>query len=295
MKRILLILFTVLLCAQPAVPAAARAGDSADESAEEAIAQAALDYMDGAHAGEAARMERAVHPELNKVTVRGMPTGRDILRKAGATRLIELIRANAAPLPEEERNIELEIFAVREGIAAVKITSSMFYDYLQIADIDGQWKIVNVLWKVNPEWLKKTNPEILEGKQPPDEEADRKAIEAVALDYLEGYFTGDAARMARGVHPELTKVWPRTDPKTGRPYLDKIGASYLIEATGTGSGKMEEDKRDIRISILDYGGEIAFVEALSAVFYDYLQVAKVNGEWRIINVLWTLNPDRPKR
>jgi hypothetical protein len=271
------------------------AGAEIDEATKKAVTQAAMDYMDGAHAGDAARMERAIHPEITKVTVMRMPTGRDILRKTGSTRLIEVIRANAAPLPEDERNIGLDIFVVREGLAAVKITSAMFYDYLLLADVGGEWKIINVLWKSQTAWLEKTRPQALEGKEPADETADRKGIEAAALDYLEGYFTGDGERLARGVHPELTKVWPRTMQQTGRPWLEKIGAGFLIEAAAMGSGKMEPDQRKIDITILDYAEDIALVEALSAVFYDYLQVAKIDGEWRIINVLWTLNPDRPKR
>ena len=35
-----------------------------DVSVKQAVTQAALDYIDGAHASDAARMERAVHPEL---------------------------------------------------------------------------------------------------------------------------------------------------------------------------------------------------------------------------------------
>jgi hypothetical protein len=265
-----------------------------DEAKKNAITQTALDYMDGAHASDAARMERAIHPELTKVTVVRMPTSRDIIRKTGYTRLIEAVRAEAAPLPEDERDIKLEIYAVREGIAAVKVTSSMFYDYLLLAEIDGQWKIINVLWKMSPEWMEKKRAESAEVTPPFDAEAEKDGIEAAALDYLEGYYTGDADRMARGVHPELTKVWPKVVPQTGRPYLEKIGASYLIEATRTGSGKLDEDRRKIEMTILDTGENIALVEALSAMFYDYLQLAKVDGEWKIINVLWVMNPDAMK-
>jgi hypothetical protein len=28
-------------------------------------------------------------------------------------------------------------------------------------------------------------------------------------------------------------------------------------------------------------------------FHDLLQLAKIEGEWRIVNVLWVMNPDRP--
>jgi len=290
MKRIPLVLLALLVSIHLAVPA----GAEADKNTKKAIEQAALDYMDGAHSGDAVRIEKAIHPELTKVSVRKMKTGHDALRKTGYTALIEMVRANVAPVPKEERDIKIEIFTVREGLAGVKVTSSMFYDYILLAGVGGEWKLINVLWKMNPEWTKKNRPGSLEGKPPFDAAAEKKAIEAAALDYLEGYYTGDAERMARGIHTELTKVWPKPVQKTGRVMLQKIGASYLTEITRAKSGILDEDKRKIEMTILDYDDEIAMVELLSAMFFDYLQLAKIDGEWKIINVLWTMNPDAPK-
>ena len=45
-----------------------------------------------------------------------------------------------------------------------------------------------------------------------DEEA---AIKKPALDYIEGWYEGDAARMESALHPELAKRMIFTDPKTG--------------------------------------------------------------------------------
>jgi len=126
------------------------------------------------------------------------------------------------------------------------------------------------------------------------DEATIKAVTATALDYMDGAHSGDAARVEKAIHPELTKVWPRPVQQTGRTMLQKIGASYLIEMTGTGSGKLDEGKRNISMTVFDYGDDIAMVEALSAMFHDYIQLAKINGEWKIVNVLWVMNPDAPK-
>jgi hypothetical protein len=40
---------------------------------------------------------------------------------------------------------------------------------------------------------------------------------------------------------------------------------------------------------------MATVKVYSAMYIDYLQVGKINGEWKIINVLWVPNPDAPGR
>jgi hypothetical protein len=36
-------------------------------------------------------------------------------------------------------------------MAAVKVTSAKYIDHLQIARVNGEWKIINVLWVPNPE------------------------------------------------------------------------------------------------------------------------------------------------
>lgn len=289
MKRTVFVFIAALFCVSLAIPAGAEIADTTRT----ALTQVAMDYMDGALDGDAVRVEKAIHPELTKIAVGSMPDGKNVLRKSGYSMLIELVRANAVHVPEDLREIEVKIFSVREGIASVMVTSSVFYDYLHIAQINGEWKLVNALWKMHPEWVKRNKPETLEGKEPVDPEAEKKAIEAAAMDYLEGYFSGDADRMAKGVHPELMKVSPRMIEGTGKQCLGKIGAGYLIEATRTGSGKLDEDKRNIELTILDFVDDIATVEVLSAMFFDYLQIVKINGEWKIINVLWVMNPLAP--
>src|SRR6516225_3501981 len=44
--------------------------------------------------------------------------------------------------------------------------------------------------------------------------SDNAAITKTALDYIEGWYTGDAVRMERALHPELAKRMISTDPKT---------------------------------------------------------------------------------
>ena len=67
----------------------------------------------------------------------------------------------------------------------------------------------------------------------------------------------------------------------------------LIEGTRAKMGLLPEEKRNIAVTILDVMEEIAMVKVLSAVYYDYLQLAKIGGKWKIINVVWVMNPKAP--
>jgi hypothetical protein len=120
---------------------------------------------------------------------------------------------------------------------------------------------------------------------------DNEAITKTALDYIEGWYTGDAARMERALHPELAKRMISTDPKTGRSQFNHMGAMALVQHTRDGGGKKTPQDRQLKeVTILDRYNNAAVVKIVASEWIDYLEVAKFNGKWKIINVLWELKP-----
>ena len=120
---------------------------------------------------------------------------------------------------------------------------------------------------------------------------DRAAIKQAAMDYIEGWYEGNAERMERSLHPELAKRIVRTDPKTGRSRLDQMSAMALVQGTRTGYGKKTPtDKQQKEVTILDVYENAASVKIVATDWIDYLHVAKFNGRWVIVNVLWELKP-----
>jgi len=67
--------------------------------------------------------------------------------------------------------------------------------------------------------------------------SDTTGIRGAALDYAEGWYTGDGDRMARAVHPELVKRILVTDTATGRAFVQTMGASALVNGARHGYGK----------------------------------------------------------
>jgi hypothetical protein len=120
--------------------------------------------------------------------------------------------------------------------------------------------------------------------------ADSTAIRATALDYIEGWYAGDAARMERALHPELAKRIVRTGPD-GSSSLSNMTAEQLVEATKGGYGKQTPDNEQQKdITTLDIFGNAAAVKIVARDWIDYLQIGKFDGRWVIINVLWELKP-----
>lgn len=132
--------------------------------------------------------------------------------------------------------------------------------------------------------------------RPPATEADREAIKAAALDYAEGCYEGNAARMERALHPELAKRIVSNDAQTSRSTLDQMGASVLINVVARGCAKdtpKEQQQKDV--TILDVYGGAATVKLVMRGWIDYLHIAKFNGRWVIVNVLWETKPQPPRQ
>ncbi len=50
--------------------------------------------------------------------------------------------------------------------------------------------------------------------------SDDASVRQTALNYIEGFYSGDAARMEKAIHPDLNKATPRDLPQTGRTTLN---------------------------------------------------------------------------
>ncbi len=131
---------------------------------------------------------------------------------------------------------------------------------------------------------------------PPQTAEDRAGIEAAALDYGDGWYEGDARRMRRALHPELAKRVVLTRPGSGRSRLGQMGAMTLVEYTRAGGGtNAPVEKRPAEVTILDVFEQAAVVRVDGPEWVDYLHMARWNGRWVIVNVLWEPRPEHRDR
>ncbi|HEX2188471.1 MAG TPA: nuclear transport factor 2 family protein [Longimicrobiaceae bacterium] len=131
----------------------------------------------------------------------------------------------------------------------------------------------------------------LPGAAPAQSAADSAAIRRAALDYFEAWYAGDGAQMARAVHPQLAKRIVRPDPRTGRSAVHEMSADQLVSGAHGGAGldtPPEKQRKDVRI--LDVYENTASVRADADGWIDYMHLARVDGQWRILNVLWEMRP-----
>lgn len=124
--------------------------------------------------------------------------------------------------------------------------------------------------------------------------ADSAGIRAAALDYIEGWYEGNAERMERAVHPELAKRIVMT--KAGESMLRSMTAEELVGATRAAYGKQTPpEQRRSEVRILDIYENAASVRVDAHDWIDYLHIARWNDGWVIVNVLWELTPEAKQR
>lgn len=244
-----------------------------------AIIETVKNYVEGGYAADADRMQKALWPELYKAIPYNIPKSSVFTLYTNTySQLIENVRVLKPDMADTKIKIEVE--AINQEMASVKATSKLFNEFMHVLKLNGEWKIINVLWTDGEDSPRRNKSLIF------DAEKEKPAIEKTALDYIDGFFEGNKERMTEAVHPEINKVAFRVLPKSGRGFISKMGSSMLIGYTEVKAGLTPPEKRNIKVKILNVMDGMASVEIESATLWDYVQMAKMGDKWKIISVLW---------
>ncbi|MFN3583458.1 nuclear transport factor 2 family protein [Phenylobacterium sp.] len=112
-----------------------------------------------------------------------------------------------------------------------------------------------------------------------------KAVEAVAYDYVDGQLEGDAARVARSLHPDLAKraVRPNPDEMLG---LRRMTKEELVDLTKQGVLKTPKDQWSRSVKVLDIAGDVAVARVETPWFTDFFHLGRFGDRWVIVNAMW---------
>ncbi len=118
-----------------------------------------------------------------------------------------------------------------------------------------------------------------------------KAIEATAYDYVDGQLEGDAARVARALHPDLAKRAVRPSPdKDELLALRRMSKDELVELTRQGVLKTPKEQWDRSVRVLDVTGNVAVARVETPWFVDYFHMGRFGDRWVIVNAMWQPKP-----
>ena len=117
---------------------------------------------------------------------------------------------------------------------------------------------------------------------------DRAEVERAVLDYVEGVYEVKPELIARSVHPELKKFGfarrsadqeYRVIPMTYEQ-LHKLAGEYYKEQGGAPADAPK------KVEILDVLDQTASAKLTASWGVDYFHLAKYDGKWKIVHVLW---------
>jgi hypothetical protein len=121
---------------------------------------------------------------------------------------------------------------------------------------------------------------------------DHEAVERVAMDYLEGFYEGDESKLRRGIHPSVTKFGFFTSRGSSEYQSEPMSFQEMIDYANQvkASGNHPPETAPMGIEILDVMDQTASAKVTAWWGMDYLHLAKYDGQWQIVHVLWQTAP-----
>ena len=117
--------------------------------------------------------------------------------------------------------------------------------------------------------------------------AEDAAVRTTLTYYMRGHATGNPDTMARAFYTDAELRFIRNGQ-----YFRRSLAEYLASFSGKPAG--DESKRQRRITFVDVVGTAAFakieLDYPSALLTDYMQLLKINGEWKIVHKTFHSEP-----
>ena len=124
------------------------------------------------------------------------------------------------------------------------------------------------------------------------EKADKEGVKMAALDYVEGLYLVEPERIERSVSKELAKIgyWKRDATSEYRESPMTYDQLYALAGEWNKNGRVDPKTAPKKIEILDIMDQTAVVKLSADWGIDYLNMAKKEGRWTIVNILWQSYP-----
>jgi hypothetical protein len=109
-----------------------------------------------------------------------------------------------------------------------------------------------------------------------------------AIDYyFQGHATGNGDYFKKAFHPQAKLFWIREGQ-----FSERTSAEYIAGASGKPAP--DEDRRKRTIASIDITGNAAIAKVVldypDARFTDYMSLLKIDGEWKIVNKTFVVEP-----
>ena|SRR5689334_715232 len=120
----------------------------------------------------------------------------------------------------------------------------------------------------------------------------RDSVRRAALDYLEGFYEGDSAKIVRSVRPDVRKVGYFTPRGSTKYEVEEMPFAEFISYANNfkKSGRTTPATAPREVIVGEVNDQTATAKVVAWWGIDYLQLGKYDGKWMIVNVMWQSPP-----
>ena len=117
---------------------------------------------------------------------------------------------------------------------------------------------------------------------------EKEGVRRAALDYLEGFYEGDSAKLVRSLRPELSKAgfWRAKDSTGYAPEKMTYGEAIAYARRFRAQNRTTPVEAPREVTLLDVQDQTASAKVRAWWGTDYLLLAKYDGRWMILQVMW---------
>lgn len=115
---------------------------------------------------------------------------------------------------------------------------------------------------------------------------DLHEIARVSRGMLEAWYGGNEQQMDEVLHKDLAKRGVVRDSNSGQISVSFATKADMVQGARDAVGKIPRERWNIEVTVLDATDSMATARVKSEYLLDICQLAKINGRWQIINVLW---------
>ncbi len=247
----------------------------------EAVKKASMNYVEGFYEGDESKLRAGISPDLNKHGF-WKKKGTDKYGPAGDFPFEKAL--NYAKNVREKKEFAkpgspkvVEVIEISDKIAITKVVANWGVDYMLLAKNDGKWMIRQVLWE-GPD--RTANPT----------DADRNGAMKAGLNYVEGFYEGDADKLKNALKPTMFKFGYGFNKKEGK-YYD--GGQMKFEQAIAYANRVKETKKfpkadaPKKVEVLDVMNHIAAIKVTAWWGIDYMLLSRNGDKWMIEQVLWS--------
>lgn len=260
--------------------AASVSGLRAEQTPQQRIEATVRDYVEGIYNAQPERMARCLSSELTKFgfwrpgpdqDYKDMPMSHAELMKLAADYNVDHKR-----IPEGAP-YEIEVLGLLPSVAVVKLTAAWGSDYMNLAKMEGGWKIRQILWQSQRD------------ETPAASSEDKAAVRQAATDYATAFYTCNPALIEAAVHPKLAKF----GFYNGQAMPMDFEQLKALCATAYKDRKLSETPKTVEL--LDCLDQTACVKLSADWGIDFMILHREGKGWKIRQVIWQSHPPKANK